>query len=253
MGLFIILASACKKEEDDDDNLVDKTTGVLEFKMIKPNSSGKKSISLKSTTINPLLLGDTTHTILKGVRSCIGDIWVSQGEVKAGHTDDLEWIRLTDVTNTQLRLFEDYSFAPKEVPAGTYRSIKITIKKVFYWHTELASDSTVKYELLQTNAGTFDPCDENDTSWVKTNYFSTDGNHTLDDDGVFELASAGEKVGGFTVEVGGKAIVNWRWLMEGCAFYLLDLNHNLVFDCGVDDIEMECPSEYMFDFVVEYE
>lgn len=245
-----IILSGCKKDEED------KKTGLLKFKMLNITPASKKSILyLKSTTTNPPLVGDTTVTILRNIKVCVGDMWVSQGEVKAGQPDNLEWIRLTDVTNTQLRSFEDYSFTPQEVPVGTYRSIKMTLRNIFYWHTELATNSSVKYELLSTMGSSFDPCDENDASWAKTNYFSADGNHKLNDSNVFEVAAAGEKVGGFTIEAGKTAIVNWRWLMNGCIFNLLDLNQNLVFDCGIDDIDMQCPPEmiHMFDFVIEYE
>ena len=160
---------------------------------------------------------------------------------------------LTEVTNTQLLTWENYSFAPIEVPVGVYRSIKISLKNIFYWQTELSTNSNVKYELLQTMGSSFDPCNENDTSWIKPNYFSTAGNHKLNDSGIFELVAPGEKVDGFTIEAGETAIVNWRWLMSGCIANLLDLNQNLIFDCGIDDIDMTCPNEYMFDFVVEYE
>jgi len=246
MGMFLMLASSCEKEES--------SKGELEFRTIIPSSSGKNSIYLKSAT-NPPLVGDTTVTILKGVKACIGDIWVSQGEVKAGQPDNLEWIRLTDVTNTQLLTFENYSFPPKEVPVGEYRSIKISLKNIFYWQTELSTNSSVTYELLQTMGSSFDPCNKNDESWTKTNYFSTDGNHKLSDGGLFELVAPNEKVGGFTVEAGKTAIVNWRWLMRGCTFKLLDKNRNRIFDCGIDDIDMTCSPEIenMFDFVVEYD
>lgn len=245
----IILVAGCNKDNDDDVN----KTGMLKFKMINPASPGNKSIYFKSVTSNPPLVGDTTVTILKGIKACLGDIWVSQGEVKAGQPDNHKWIRLTEVTNRQLLTFENYSFAPKEVPVGIYRSIKISLKNIFYYQTELSTNSNVKYELLQTMGSTFAPCNENDTSWIKPNYFSTDGNHKLNDSGIFELVAPGEKVGGFTIEAGKTAIVNWRWLMSGCIFKLLDLNKNLIFDCGIDDIYMICPNVYMFDFVVEYE
>ena len=240
----IIFFAGCKKDND---------TGVLKFKTINPASNGIKSINFKSATSNPPLVGDTTVTILKGIKACVGDIWVSQGEVISGQPDNLEWIRLTEVTNTQLLTWENYSFAPIEVPVGVYRSIKISLKNIFYWQTELSTNSNVKYELLQTMGSSFDPCNENDTSWIKPNYFSTAGNHKLNDSGIFELVAPGEKVDGFTIEAGETAIVNWRWLMSGCIANLLDLNQNLIFDCGIDDIDMTCPNEYMFDFVVEYE
>lgn len=253
--IALILSIGCSKVDENDN----ETTGHLQFKTLNPISTSIKSASiLKSTTSNPALVGDTTETILTSLNFCIGDVWVSQGEVKAGNPDDLEWIRLTDVTNHELKLFENYLFAAKELPTGTYKSIKITLKNIFYRHVELVSDPTVKYELLETMGSTFAPCDENDTSWVKPNYFSYDGNHNLNDSGVFEVIESGEKIGGFTIEKEGTAIVSWRLfagVTEPCINYLFDLNGNLEWDCGIDDLEEECPPEmeYMWDFVVEYE
>jgi hypothetical protein len=244
-----LLLIGCGKDKDDD-----KNTGFIKFKMVNPTSSSKKeSINFKHTSSNPALVGDTTLTILTNIKACIGDIWVSQGEVIDGQADNLQWVRLTSVTNTQLQNFETYSFAQKEIPIGTYKSIKITLKNIFYWVSVLDTDSTVKYEILQTMGSALDPCDENDDSWARTNYFSTDGNHILNDNGVFELVSSGEKVGGFKIEAGKIATVSWRWLMRGCILKLLDLNQNLIFDCGIDDTEMVCTGQYMFDFVVDYE
>ena len=251
----LILSIGCSKDDENDN----ETTGYLQFKTLNPISTSKKSASiLKSTTSNPALTGDTTETLLTSLNFCIGDVWVSQGEVKAGNPDNLEWIRLTDVTNRELKLFENYLFAAKELPAGTYKSMKITLKNIWYRHVELVSDPSVKYELLETMGSSLDPCNENDTSWVKPDYFSNDGNHNLNDSGVFEVVSAGEKIGGFTIEEGKTAVVSWRLfagVTEPCINYLYDLNGNLEWDCGIDDLEEECPPEmeYMWDFLVEYE
>ena len=251
-----LIFSSCDTTEPEENV---KTNGLIEFKTSNPITAASKSTSLlKLLTSNPPLTGDTTETIFTSLNFCIGDVWVSQGEVKAGNPDNLEWIRLTDVTNKELKLFENYIFGAKELPTGTYKSIKITFKNIFYRHVELVSDPAVKYELLETMGSSFAPCDENDTSWVKPNYFSDDGNHNLNDSGVFELIEAGEKIGGFTIEKGGTVIVSWRLfagVTEPCINYLFDLNGNLEWDCGIDDLEEECPPEmeYMWDFVVEYE
>lgn len=257
MGFVLILTNSCKKDKDDDDDV--KKSGVLKFKTSNPWTSGKKStMYLKSTTSNPPLVGDTTITHTTSLKLSIGDVWVSQGEVKAGQPDNLEWIRLTSFTNTELKLFENYSFSAVEIPVGTYKSIKITFRNVFYRYAQLVSNPSISYELLETMGSWTSPCDENDTTWAKTNYFSPDGNHILNDNGVFEIVSAGEKVGGFSIEAGKTAIVSWRLgagATQPCITYLIDENSNLEWDCGVDRMEFECPPEveYMWDFVVEYE
>lgn len=263
MGAFLILTTSCKKDNDDDnDNPDAEKTGILKFKTLNPSmTSGKKTADyFKSVTSNPPLTGDTTITIMTSFKLTIGDVWVSQGEVEAGNPNNLEWIKLTSFTNTEPKLFEDYSFSAVEIPEGTYKSIKITFRNVFHRYAQLASDPTIAYELLETMGSWTSPCDENDTSWARTNYFGPDGNHILTNDGLFEMVAAGEKIGGFSIEAGKTAVVSWR-LGAGytgiCYTYLIDENNNLEWDCGVDRMDFECiPEEeymYMWDFVVEYE
>lgn len=252
-SLFIF--AGCTKDSSDDQN------GSVKFRCINPMASGLKSApemkSSESVWANPSLIGETTETLMVSLKLCIGDVWVSMDEVKAGKPDNLQWHKLTTVTNTQHKLFEDYEFPAVDIPAGTYKSIKITFKNVFYRVAQLATDPNVRYELLETMGGSGDPCNENDDSWAKTNYFSTDGNHYLDG-GVFKLASAGEKVSGFTIEPGKKAILSWRLgagATETCTNYLIDVNGNREWDCGIDEVEIVCPPsiQYMWDFVVDYE
>jgi hypothetical protein len=175
----------------------------------------------------------------------------------SGQPDNNDWIRLTSFTNTDHKLFEDYSFSKAEVPAGTYKSIKLTFRNIFYRYAQLVSDPAISYELLETMGSWTEPCNENDTTWAKTNYFGFDGNHILNDIGIFELVSEGEKLGGFTIEAGKTAVVSWRLgagVTEPCISYLIDENANLEWDCGIDRMDFECPPEaiYMWDFVVEY-
>jgi len=252
-----LLFSSCNKGDDSEDNL--KSQGMIKFKTSNPLTSSNKSTSLlKSISANPSLIGDTTITHSTSFKLCIGDVWVSQGEVKAGETDNLEWIRLTSITNTEAKLFEDYSFTATEIPIGSYRSIKITFRNVFYRYVQLVSDPTVKYELLETMGSWTTPCDAADTTWATTNYFGPEGNHKLNDNDLFELVSSGEKIGGFNIEADKTAIVTWR-LGAGattpCITYLIDENSNLQWDCGIDRMEFDCPPEveYMWDFVVDYE
>ena len=106
--------------------------------------------------------------------------------------------------------------------------------------------------------GWTDPCNVADTSWAATNYFSTDGNHILNDKGRFGKWPA--RVKNFKPDYHGKqkATISMR-LGAGasahCINYLIDENNNRQWDCGVDRLEEECPSDmkYMWDFLVEYE
>lgn len=253
----LILITGCDKEN----NEAEKKEGTLQFKTSNSMASGQKTEALlKSVKSNPPLTGDTTVTITTSFKFTVGDVWVSQGEVKAGNSDNLEWVRLTHSTNTELRMFEDYSFPAVKIPEGTYKSIKITLRNICYRYTYLVSDPSVKYELLETMGSWTDACDPNDTTWAKANYFGPAGNHILNDNDVFEVASAGEKIGGFSIEAGKTAIVNWRLGAgyTGTSYTLLiDENDNREWDCGIDRMEfMNVPEEeymYMWDFVVEYE
>jgi hypothetical protein len=251
--IFAAFMTACGGEENSES---EKKTGILQFKTINPVNS-KETVALKAVT-NPKLTGETTEVYTTSMKLAIGDVWVSQGEVKEGSADDLEWIRLTTSTNTEIKLFEDYSFSAVEIPAGTYKSIKITFRNVFYRYAELVANPSVKYELLETMGSWEDVCDENDESWAKTNYFGPDGNHAMNKDEVFEIVSEGEKIGGFTIEADKTAVVSWRFgagATTPCTTDLIDENDNLEWDCGVDRMEFDCPPEvkYMWDFVVEYE
>lgn len=267
--LFIMLSVlifflGCSEESVNDSNIKDITenldkTGFIEFKTLNPLALAKTSPKyLLPTTSNPSLTGDTTLTETMSLKLGIGDVWVSQGIVEKNKPDTLNWVRLTSNTNREIKLFEDYSFSAVEIPAGTYESIKITFRNVFYRYVKLISDPSTRYELLETMGSWTDACDENDTSWAVTNYFSADGNHKLNDNNLFEIASEGEKLGGFTIEEGKKAIVSWRLgagVTATCVTYLIDENGNLEWDCGIDRMDFDCPPEvkYMWDFVVEYE
>jgi hypothetical protein len=234
-------------------------TGIIEFRTLNPLRSGLSKAALsKSTQTNPSLVGDTTAAYTTSFMLCVGDVWVSQQEVQAGQPDDLEWIRLTTATNTEHKLFEDYSFPPVEIPAGTYTSIKITFRNLFYRYAQLVSDTAVAFELLETMGSWTDTCDLNDTSWARTNYFGPDGNHALGADSLFEVVAEGERLGGFSIEAGRTAVVSWRLgagVTQPCTTYLIDENGNREWDCGVDRMDFVCPPEaiYMWDFVVQYE
>lgn len=250
-----LLFAGCSKEKGDDDDLTG--TGFLEVKCINPmGGSSKGGVNqAKADDGNPPLEDEITETIMTSMKLGIGDVWVSQGVVREGEPDNLEWIKLTAQTNAELKLFEDYTFPAVELPAGEYKSIKIKFRNIFYRHCKLISDPSVVYELLETMGSSTDPCNPNDDSWAADNYFSTGGNFALKD-GKFKLALDGEKVGGFTIKSGKTARILWRLgagVTEPCINYLIDINGNGQWDCGIDKIDIECPPsvEYMWDFVVQ--
>lgn len=259
--MFIALFGALIFLAGCDNDSTEGQKGSLEIRCINPLTSTTKSdmqdLISKSAFVNPPLVGDTTETLMISIKFGFGDVWVSKDEVKAGQPDNLTWVKLTKTTNEEIKLFEEYTFPAVEIPAGTYKSIKISLKNRLYRVVQLTSDPSVVYELLETMGSSYDPCDPTDESWAGTDYFSTDGNHSLRD-GVFQLTAPGEKVGGFTVEPGKKSILTWRLgagATETCTNYLIDKNGNREWDCGIDDVKIVCPPsiEYMWDFVVDYE
>ncbi len=232
--------------------------GTIQFRMTNPittkSLSDHKGNSQNAPYVNPDLTGDVTQTTTTTLKFCVGDVWVSTGEVTAGNKDNLTWVRLTSSTNQELKYFEDYTFPSVEIPAGTYKSIKITFKNRCYRVVALNSDPTVKYELFETMGSYDEPCNEDDESWVDANYFTEHGNHRIVD-GEFKTVSPGEKLRGFTIESGKTVNLTWRLgagATETCTTSLLDLNKNRRWDCGIDNIAITCPPsvKYMWDFVV---
>lgn len=227
--------------------------------MINPATARFKSTPFtKADYRNTPLTGDLTEVYTVSLKFCVGDVWVSTGEVKAGNPDNLNWKKITQTTNTELKLFEEYySFPAVTLPAGEYKSIKVVFKNRFYRYAVLKSDYSVKYEFLETMDNYTDPtyCNEQDESWNEANYFSQAGNHSLKN-GVFVLEVAGEKVDGFTLKNGGTVNLTWRMgagATDICTTIIVDNNKNRRWDCGVDEMNFECPPsvKYMWDFIVE--
>lgn len=252
--LLMLIFADCSKESS--------KTGVLKFKTSNPLVSGQKATNQSAIygmgADNPPLTGQTTACRTVSLRLTVGDVWISKGEVKVGQPDNLEWVRVTKSTNTQAKLFEDISFDEVELPEGTYKSIKITFKNIFYRYCTLVSNPLVTYEFLETMGSYSATCDPNDQSWAKTNYFGPEGNHYLGADGKFAMAAQGEKVAPVVVESGKVAVVTWRMgagATVPCTTYIIDANNNRQWDCGTDSMDFECPPEvkYMWDFIFAYQ
>ena len=253
LTVSMLMLSGCDKDTGNQN-------GTLVFKMINPIANLYKSASLtKADLRNTALTGDITEVITVSLKACVGDVWVSTGTVAHGQPNNLEWIKITSVTNNERKLFEDYmTFSTTYIPAGVYKSIKVTLKNHFYRYAVLKSNHAVKYEFLETMGSYLDPsyCNDTDESWASTNYFGPGGNH-IDENGIFKLVSAGEKLGGFTIEKGATVTLSWRMgggTTDVCTTLITDVNHNRRWDCGVDTMDFDCPPTVtvMWDFVVEY-
>lgn len=261
-GLFF---TSCDKDENTPDT---DAKGKIELKCINPglevlddfyNSPRSTTSPTKVAYENPPLTGEVTETIMISMKMVIGDVWISQDEIKEGEPDNLNWVKLTPTTNTEYKDFEDFSFPEVEIPAGEYKSYKYQFKNRWYRVCLSTDDRDVRYELLETMGSSDDYCDENDESWAPLSYGTPNGSFRINKkSGKFELASEGEKVGSFKIEEGKKANLFWR-LGAGeigfCINNLIDNNGNRKWDCGIDDVDIECPEniKYMWDFKVEYE
>ncbi len=251
----LLFSLSCRKDEQNNPE-----TGLLTFKTYNPffNDGAKGMDGIKRLLYNPPLLGDTTETETTELLICFIDVWVSQEEVKTGVKDTFNWVKISSVSNMDHKFFHKYAFHDVEIPAGEYKSIKIHVKNIFWRYAQLIADPTIAYELFETMGIASDSCDVNDST-TKYNYFGPMGNHSLDTiTNSFGLPMPGEKVDGFIIEPGKKAVVTWRLgagVDKKCITYLVDKNNNLEWDCGIDDMHIWCPPEviYMWDFVVEYE
>ncbi len=240
-----LMLVSCEKEND--------KTGKLIFKGVKtvPNQETLKS-SRMSIKASPTVM------VTDNMKATIMELWVSQGVVEVGKPDDLKWFKIGE--NNTMKFIDEYQFTVDDLPVGVYRSIKMTLKNIWYRYAYPLSDPTQKIEMKQTMGSDSDPCDDEDKV-VPTNYFSYGGNHNLVG-GVFKVVSEGEKVGGFEIKEGKITTVYMKLNGAGgdgiapCTFDWLDVNSNGVWDCGVDQLEnFDCPPEVqtMFDFIIEYE
>ena len=247
---FALVFFGCKETETPTGG----ENGILKFEMA---NSWRTKAGFNAVNENPPLQGDTTFTYTTSLKLCVGEIFVSKGDVKQGDTNTLVWEAITDRTNLEAKFFEDYTFSPRSLPAGEYKSIKIVFRNVFYRYAQLISDPTVGYELLETMGSWTDPCDITDSTWAETNYFGPDGLHFIEND-TFKLVQPNEKIAGFTIEPDRTAVLTWRLgagVETPCTTFLIDKNGNREWDCGIDRMDFDCPSEveYMWDFVVNYE
>jgi hypothetical protein len=197
---------------------------------------------------NPPLAGDTTITLIESLKICIGDIWISKDEISPGTIDNLNWVKLTTHTNFDLKLFEEYQFDPVMIESGTYKSIKISSKNLFYRHCVVQNNPSVVYDIPETQSNDLSPCIISDSTWAQPIYISLTGNYTLLS-GTFQLISAAQKINGFKVNPGEVTGFYWSFGDEStipCTMKIFDKNSNRIWECGTDKKSIEC-SENIFE------
>jgi hypothetical protein len=179
-------------------------------------------------------------------------MWVSQGLVADGVTDDFEWHKIGE--GDALKTIEEYSFTADGLPVGEYKSIKMIFKNTMARVAVYANDLDTEVEMQSSLSE--EECGDETTI---AEFFSDNGSF-LSEGGVFALMSAGEKVGVFTIREGKTTSIFWKLggpdsKMTDCTFDWVDSATPGVWDCGVDktrNFNCSVPS-VMFSFIIEEE
>lgn len=178
-------------------------------------------------------------------------IWASQELVADGVSDQFTWYKIGE--GDGLKSIPDYQFSADKIPAGEYKSIKISFRNRIIRHAVFQSD--LSRTVLMDGSLNENGCGDNS---VITQYFSKKGNHRLDESSVFRVVSTNESVRGFTILPEQTTTVYWyfgdgQWNMTDCVFDWVDVNGNQDWDCGVDSlVRFECNREIpMWSFQVD--
>ena len=230
--------------------------------------TGVKTLPSQSSTAtnlpnDKLLLRETSnlykmHTtdLLLTVR----EVWVSTGTITPGSPDNLTWIKIGE--NTQQKSFSDYTFTADNIAAGTYKSIKIIFKNVFYRTAVYQSDHNSSVSMRETMNSYLAPCTD-DNALAPVNYFCSSGCYYLINN-QFTLQNPNENIPGFEIRKGKTTRLYWKMGDErpydpySFIFDWIDENNNGVWDCGVDRMDnflclVSPPIESMWKIIPVYE
>jgi hypothetical protein len=198
------------------------------------------------------------HTL--NLKLTVTEIWISKDEFKAGGKDNLTWIKIGE--NDELKNFDEYTFTAEDIPAGVYKSIKITFKNIFYRLAAYQSDISNIITMKERMGDWIGDCTDEE-ALAPTNYFNSSGNHNLSGEN-FIAVNPNEKLTGFEIKPGKITKLYWKlgderpWDPYVCTFEWIDENNNGIWDCGVDRMDnfncnMNPPLETMWIFIAEYE
>jgi hypothetical protein len=113
--LMVLIFAACDDQQE---------KGTLIFK-------GITSITPQNVVAKPLKVraSGTNHTMhTADLKFYVHEIWASQGLASSGKTDDFKWYKIG--SGNALKSVKDYYFEIKDLPVGSYQSIKIIFKNV---------------------------------------------------------------------------------------------------------------------------
>lgn len=245
--LLLGLLIACGGE--DNDNKSGDGTGTLVF----AGRPMEQAAIVASIAEKKLLAEDAVHTMhTANFKGWITEIWVSQGLVADGVTDDFVWHKIGE--SDELKAVENYSFTASGLPIGEYKSIKMIFKNTMVRVAVYANDLDTEVEMRSSLSE--EGCGDETTI---AQFFSESGSH-ISEGGVFKVMSEGEKVGVFTIREGKTTSIYWKLggpdaKITDCTFDWVDSATPGVWDCGVDktqNFNCSVPS-VMFSFIVEEE
>lgn len=239
--ISIIILISCKDEVTDSNT----QTGSLVLSAVKELPT-QLLLNSKTATDEKNRSTDGITVGMISIKLTITGIYVSQGTVVDGGTNDLTWHQIG--TNSEMKLFEDYSFSADNLPAGRYNSLKMTYTGDFYRQMVRLDDPSQTFLALDGPIG-----DDG------VNYFSANGSHRLEGNH-FVLESSGERVTGFDIRAGEVTQLYWKlgderpWNSSRCTYEWDDTNNNGTWDDGVDALnEISCDANSMWIFVTVYE
>lgn len=184
----------------------------------------------------------TTCDILD-TRQTLYSMEVSDGEVVAGATDDLEWFSVHEgsgeATLTSEKMFSS------ELPVGTYSNYKIDQGNLVEW---ICSCGGSELELPSLNDSTQPP-----DAHAPINIVNSDGCWGLDESGQFYLMAEGETAGGFEIRPGGTTTVTIRVNLVTLDWNDADESGDWSDGDSIDNWSTSPGVTSMFDFIVEYD
>lgn len=205
--------------------------------------------------------GSRMHTLDLIVN--VRDIWVSQDTLVHGGADNQKWYRIYE--GNELQSWAGLKGPEVQLPAGTYRSIKIVFNNVFYRKACFADDTTKVWLMKETMGSWTDACDDT-LAIAPTDYIDRKGLCYMNTQGKLILTQPNEKFGSFEIRHGKMTNLYWKLGDERnispCLFWFdwFDENGNGVWDCGTDRMDnfdqspsIQPPVESMFTFIAEYE
>lgn len=208
-------------------------SGTLLIKGVNDFSSSKKTqitaLQTRNSNQNEYLMYNVS------IKVDIAEVWVSQELVSEGLKDDFKWYKVGE--SSGLKTVDQFEFKADDLPVGEYKSVKILFRNKVVRIAAYTTDINNKVEMLSS----LSEGGQGDESLI-VNYFSKRGNHSINENGIFNCNSMGESIRAFTITEGKITTILW---MSGspemkptdCTFVWHDVNGNRSWDAGEDYVD----------------